>query len=92
MTSAIGVNIRTNDNDTKSLKASTVYSYTLIDDTVPANNWEAAKLAGICTGSGTSGSPYTIRDDIFEYGFIGPGHCLVIQNSRKHFIMTLTFS
>jgi len=55
-----------------------------IDETNPAINWAAAKLAGICTGSGTAGDPYIIEDDVFT---ISVTPCLVIANSRKHFIV-----
>ena len=89
---AITITDLSDPDDFESLQTSTIYSYTLINDAAPANNWEAAKAAGICTGTGTAGDPYVIRDDIFEYGSIGPGHCLEIRNSRKYFrILSISF-
>ena len=75
------------DYDTTSLNISTLYPYTVINDILPGSTWEDAKSGGICTGSGTIGDPYIIKDDIFEYGGIGPGECLEIRNSRKYFIL-----
>ena len=69
--------------DITSLKMAIVYPDLIIDDT-GGQNWAWAKTSGICTGSGTSGDPYKIQNQIFEYG-IALGDSLQILNSRKYF-------
>ncbi|MHA1933086.1 MAG: hypothetical protein ACW96X_11120, partial [Promethearchaeota archaeon] len=74
-----------NEIDFKTLKTSSILTDFQIND-IGTSNWTWAKLSGYCTGSGTSGDPYLIENQIFEYS-IGPGNCLEILNSRKYFIL-----
>ena len=48
-----------------------------------ANNWTAAKAAGICTGSGNYTHPYIIEDLVIDAG--GSGSCIRIENSDFYF-------
>ncbi|MFX1567089.1 MAG: nitrous oxide reductase family maturation protein NosD [Promethearchaeota archaeon] len=47
------------------------------------NNWSAAKVAGICVGSGTYSDPYIIRDLIINGD--GSVSCILIENSEVFF-------
>ncbi|MFW9774022.1 MAG: NosD domain-containing protein, partial [Candidatus Thorarchaeota archaeon] len=71
--------------DKESLKTSATLTDFQIND-ISTNNWTWAKNMGYATGFGTSGSPFVIEDQIFEYS-IGIGNCLEIINSRKYFIL-----
>jgi parallel beta-helix repeat protein len=47
------------------------------------NNWSAAKIAGICTGSGAYSDPYIIEDLTIDSGERGFG--ILIENSEVYF-------
>ncbi|MHA1913836.1 MAG: right-handed parallel beta-helix repeat-containing protein [Promethearchaeota archaeon] len=47
------------------------------------NNWSAAKVAGICSGSGSYSDPYVIEDYIIDAA--GPGNCILIENANNFF-------
>ncbi|MFX1587277.1 MAG: hypothetical protein ACFFC1_03900, partial [Promethearchaeota archaeon] len=47
------------------------------------NNWTDAKVAGICTGSGTYSDPFIIKDLEIDGG--GAGNGIWIQNSDAYF-------
>jgi len=47
------------------------------------SGWVIAKVAGICTGSGTSNDPYVIED--LEINGGDSGSCILIANSDVHF-------
>lgn len=68
------------------LQISTVYTEPIWIDDYPGSltNWSWAKDQGYCTGSGTSGSPYVIKNHIFNTTgyFTTP---LAIVNSLKYF-------
>ncbi len=72
-------------------KISGTYNGIFIDDTLTNNgtswgNWTWARTQPWCTkGDGTKGTPYVIEDSIFLSA--GPSDCLLIQNSRKYFIV-----
>ncbi|GAF78290.1 unnamed protein product, partial [marine sediment metagenome] len=77
------------DYDKTLLKTSATFTDIEIDaldttNTTYSGNWTWAKATGLCTGSGTSSSPYVIANHIFEYSS-GSGDCLRIRNSRVHF-------
>jgi len=77
------------DYDSALLKTSATFNDIEIDALATTNtsntgNWTWAKSIGLCTGSGTSGSPYIIANHIFEYSS-GTGNCLTISNSRVYF-------
>jgi len=66
------------------LHISATYNSTIvIDDTNPVSDWATAKAAGYCTGTGTSGDPYIISNDLFNVTTWG--YCLQIMHSRKYF-------
>ncbi len=46
-------------------------------------NWTDAQTAGICSGDGTPGNPYTIRDKDIEGD--GVGNCITITNAYEYF-------
>lgn len=46
-------------------------------------NWSAAKIAGICTGSGTEIDPYLIKDLIIDAE--GSGSCILIEFTNTYF-------
>jgi len=81
--------VRTSENNNainfnyQNLKISKISGKIHIDDTNPSANWSAAKIAGICTGSGTYSDPYVIEDLIIDGGGTGSG--IWIQNSIKYF-------
>ncbi|MFX1380506.1 MAG: right-handed parallel beta-helix repeat-containing protein, partial [Promethearchaeota archaeon] len=75
-----------NNYDTGLLKMATLYQDLIIDDN-GAQDWEWAKISGICTGMGTVVNPYRILNGVFEYQSYPDGHCLQILNSRKYFIL-----
>jgi parallel beta-helix repeat protein len=68
------------------LRISTIYTEPIWIDDLPGSltDWEWAKAQGICTGSGTSGSPYVIKNHIFNTTgyFTSP---IGIVNSEKYF-------
>ena len=73
------------------LKTSATFNDIEIDaldttNTSTSGNWTWAITNGICSGSGTLGSPYVIANHIFEYS-VGSGDCLTILNSRNYFII-----
>jgi hypothetical protein len=49
------------------------------------NNWSDAKIAGICTGNGTSTNPYLIEDLEIDGGAVGS--CILIEHSNDHFMI-----
>ncbi len=65
---------------------STIYTDPISIDDLPGSltNWSWAKDQGYCTGSGTSGSPYVIKNHIFNTSAFSTTP-LVIENSRKYF-------
>ena len=70
-------------NDLGTLKTSTTYTDNIIiEDDNPLLDWANRSAEGICTGSGTSGDPYVISNDVINtadpYGFL-------IRDSRKFF-------
>ena len=73
------------------LRASTEYNTPIIiDDTNPLLDWANRSAEGICTGSGTVGDPYIIRDHIFNTTSTTALH---IRHSRKHFrVLNCDFS
>ena len=69
--------------ESKLVRISATYtSLVEINATDPTRNWAVAKSAGICTGEGTAGDPYVIKDHIFS---ISSGRGLIIENSRVYF-------
>ena len=66
------------DNFIENLKVSQISGRIYID-----NNWSDAKIAGICTGSGTYPDPYIIEDLVIDSG--GPGTGIMIENSNIFF-------
>lgn len=67
-------------------KTSDLYTSQIEINDISTNNWSWAKTQGYCTGMGTEGDPYIIKDDIFSVGG------LVISNSIKFFeIINCTF-
>ena len=47
------------------------------------NNWSDAKVAGICTGSGSESDPYVIEN--LEIDGKDFGTCILIENSDEYF-------
>ena len=88
----ISINFHTqllSEHDSTQLKTSATFTDIEIDaldttNTSNSGNWTWAKSIGLCTGSGTPGSPYVIANHVFEYSS-GPGDCLRIRNSRVYF-------
>ncbi len=70
------------------LQISTYYNTAIIINDLPGSltNWSWAKDQGYCTGSGTSGSPYVIKNHIFNTS-LAAGSPLQIQNSLQHFVI-----
>ena len=70
------------------LRISTVYDTPIQIDDSPGslNNWTWAKDQGYCTGSGTSGDPYKIKNHIFNTSAISSSP-LWIEDSFKYFII-----
>jgi len=58
----------------------------IIDLPGSLTNWSWAKDQGYCTGSGTSGDPYIIKNHIFNTSTIVTSP-LWIQDSLKHFVV-----
>ena len=71
-----------------SLQISTIYDTPIAIDDLPGSltNWSWAKNQGYCTGSGTSGDPYIIKNHIFNTSTIVSSP-LWIQHSLKHFVI-----
>ncbi|MFW9876333.1 MAG: right-handed parallel beta-helix repeat-containing protein, partial [Candidatus Thorarchaeota archaeon] len=79
------------DYDPDSLRISAIFGDITIDALLTTNtatngNWTWAKSIGICTGLGTSGSPYIIQGHTFDNTY-AMDDCLRILNSREHFII-----
>ena len=67
-------------------KTSDLHTSQIEINDISTNNWSWAKTQGYCTGVGTEGDPYIIKDDTFSVGG------LVISNSIKFFeIINCTF-
>ena len=71
-----------------SLQISAIYDTPIVIDDLPGSltNWSWAKDQGYCTGSGTSGDPYIMKDHVFNTStiFTSP---LWIEHSLKHFVI-----
>ncbi len=74
------------------LQVSTIYNTPIQIDDLPGSltNWTWAKDQGYCTGSGTSGSPYIIKNHIFNTSTF-PNSPLWIQHTQKHFVIENCF-
>ena len=76
----------TNTLNSPSLKTSTTYTnQIIIEDDNPLLNWANRSAMGICTGSGTSGDPYVINNDIIN---TTDNYGIFIRDSRKYFKIT----
>jgi len=64
----------------RTIKLSVPYQQIHID-----NNWSAAQIAGICTGSGTYSDPYIIEDYEMDAGGSPTAICINIENTLKYF-------
>lgn len=67
---------------------SAIYNTPIVIDDLPGSliNWSWAKDQGYCTGSGTSGDPYIIKNHIFNTTAI-PASPLWIRHSLKYFVI-----
>ncbi|GAH53453.1 unnamed protein product, partial [marine sediment metagenome] len=66
------------DENSTLIKLSSPHSRIHID-----NNWSAAAIAGICTGSDIYSDPYVIEDYEIDGG--GSGVCILINNTNEYF-------
>ena len=75
----LNVNLNLNiKNERPILKLSKISGKVHID-----NNWTDSKIAGICTGNGTSSFPYIINN--LEIDAKALGSCILIENSNDYF-------